>query len=352
MTFHLSATLAERRFDVTLDVGDTETVAILGPNGAGKSTLLAIAAGLLRPDRGRAALDGEVLFDIGEQGPTRWTPPHRRGVSLLAQDALLFPHLSAADNVAFGPRSKGASRSDAHRTAIEWLERVDAAELQARKPAQLSGGQAQRIAVARALASNPALLLLDEPLAALDVSVAPAIRRVLKDVLTDRMAVIVTHDVLDAFTLADRVIVVEGGRIVDAGPTRDLLARPRTPFAAGLAALNLLRGTRTPTGIRTTEGQHIRVDVPGEIHIGASVGVSIRPSLVTVAAEAPVAGNPDATTLTGVITDLEPRGDLVRVRSAVMAADLLPLRVAELDLAPGSRVWFTFRAGDALAYPL
>lgn len=212
-------------------------------------------AGLLVPDAGRATLNGRVLFDLAARGPSRWRPPHDRGVALLAQDALLFPHLSARDNVAFGPRSSGASRATAGARADEWLARVGASDLAARRPAQLSGGQAQRIAVARALAAEPALLLLDEPMAALDVSVAPALRRLLREVLADRTAVIVTHDVLDAYTLAGRVIVLERGRIVDAGPTRAVLDRPTTPFTANLVALDLLTGAaHGGTGLLTDSG--------------------------------------------------------------------------------------------------
>ncbi len=146
-------------------------------------------------------------------------PPHDRKVALLAQEPLLFPHLGVLDNVAFGPRSGGARRRTAHEAARRWLDEVDVADLADRKPGQLSGGQAQRVAVARALAAEPRLLLLDEPLAALDVAVAPALRQTLRRVLADRTVVLVTHDVLDALLLADRVVVLEGGRVVESGPT-------------------------------------------------------------------------------------------------------------------------------------
>ncbi|MET1016771.1 MAG: ABC transporter ATP-binding protein [Leifsonia flava] len=360
MTFAFAATVAERGFDVELTIAEGETVALLGPNGAGKSTLLNLIAGLIRPDSGRAVLDDRVLFDVpadprGTRAAnnairSRWMPPHARGVSLLAQDALLFPHLTVLDNVAFGPRSAGVHRAEADARAHDWLRRVDAAELSARKPGQLSGGQAQRIAVARALASDPGLLLLDEPLAALDVSVAPAIRRMLRDVLADRTAVIVTHDVLDAFTLADRVVVLEAGRIVDIGPTRQVLDRPSTQFAAGLAALNLLLGTASGDGIRTDAGSRVAVPVGQSLPEGARVGVAIRPALVSVSATEPF--DPALNILPGVIIDLETRGDLIRVRTDHLAADVTPGVVADLDLSSGARVWLAFRPTDAVAYPL
>ena len=359
MTFTFAATVAERGFDVELTIAEGETVALLGPNGAGKSTLLNLIAGLIKPDSGRAVLDDRVLFDVPAvpRGPrsasgirSRWMPPHARGVSLLAQDALLFPHLSVLDNVAFGPRSAGVHRAEADTRAHDWLRRVDAAELSERRPGQLSGGQAQRIAVARALASDPGLLLLDEPLAALDVSVAPAIRRMLRDVLADRTAVIVTHDVLDAFTLADRVVVLESGRIVDIGPTRQVLDRPSTQFAAGLAALNLLLGTASADGIRTDAGSQVAVPVGRPFPEGARVGVAIRPALVSVSATEPL--DTALNILPGVIIDLETRGDLIRVRTDHLAADVTPGVVADLDLSSGARVWLAFRPTDAVAYPL
>ena len=341
MTFSFSAAVAARGFEVALSVAPGETVAILGPNGAGKSTLLGLTAGLLRADSGRAVLDDTVLFDsVGGS----FTPPHRRGVSLLAQEPLLFPHLSALENVAFGPRSAGVPRAAARATARHWLAEVEALDLADRRPAQLSGGQAQRVAVARALASDPKLLLLDEPMAALDVSVAPALRRMLRRVLAGRTVLIVTHDILDAFTLADRVVVLDGGRIVDQGPTREVLERPRSAFTAGLAALNLLVGVRSQRGIRLADGSEI--SGASDLVVGASAAAAVRPSAVRVSLDEPAAAN----RLRGEVLDLEPRGDLVRVRSARLAADLAPALVADLDLAPGAAVWFAFDESDVSIY--
>ena len=342
MTFTFAAAVAARGFDVSLSVAAGETVAVLGPNGAGKSTLLQLAAGLLHADSGRAVLDDTVVFDTAGTGI--FLPPHRRGVSLLAQEALLFPHLSVEDNVAFGPRSGGASRASARATARHWLSEVDALELADRRPAQLSGGQAQRIAVARALASGPKLLLLDEPMAALDVSVAPALRRMLRRVLADRTVLVVTHDILDAYTLADRVVVLDGGRIVEQGPTRDVLERPRSAFTAGLAALNLLGGVRTARGIRIDDGSEIVGD--STLATGTPAAASVRPSAVRVSLDEPSSGN----RMRDEVLDLEPRGDLVRVRSRRLSADLPPSLVADLDLTPGAGVWFGFDAGDVSIY--
>jgi molybdate transport system ATP-binding protein len=350
VTLEFAAVVEDRGFDVELTVAEGETLAVLGPNGAGKSTLLALIAGLLRPDHGTARLGDRLLFDVDGLGCGPSLRPHERGVSMLAQDALLFPHLSALDNVAFGPRSAGVPRREAGRRAADWLARVDATGLADRRPVQLSGGQAQRVAVARALAAGPDLLLLDEPMAALDVSVAPALRRTLRDVLADRTAIVVTHDVLDAFTLADRVVVLEGGRVVDAGPTHDVLERPTTPFAAGLAGLDLLTGTAHGGGVRLEDGTLLTARSADGLPAGAAAAVAVRPSAVRVSTGSPASPTPSENVLDVVVTDLEPRGDVVRVRAGDVSADVPPGVVAGLDLVPGSAVRFSFDAGDAVAY--
>ena len=344
MTFRMEARLAERSIDLALTVAPGETVAVLGPNGAGKSTLLALAAGLLRADSGRATLGETVLFDSAARV---FTPAHGRGVSLLAQDALLFPHLTVLENVAFGPRSAGASRTTSREMARRWLDEVEASELADRRPVQLSGGQAQRVAVARALASDPGLLLLDEPLAALDVSVAPAIRRMLRRVLADRTVVVVTHDVLDAYTLADRVVVLDRGAVVERGRTRAVLERPRDPFTAGLAGLTLFVGERTQRGIRLGDGREVAGDAVETVGVGAPAAAAVRPTAVSVSVGEPA---DVANRMPGTVLDLEPRGDLVRVRAAGVAADVTPALVADLDLTVGSPVWFGFGAADVAVY--
>ncbi|WP_432398456.1 sulfate/molybdate ABC transporter ATP-binding protein [Pseudarthrobacter sp. L19] len=362
MTFTLDAVVADRGLDVSLNLGAAETVAILGPNGAGKSTLLSVIAGLIRPDSGTAALDGRALFHLGG-GRTVWTQPHRRGTALLAQEALLFPHLTALDNVAFGPRSAGAGRAAAREAAARWLAEVEATDLAGRRPGELSGGQAQRVAVARALAADPGLLLLDEPMAALDVHAAPLLRRLLKRVLAGRRAIIVTHDVLDAYMLADTVVVLEAGRIVEQGPTREVLTRPRSKFAAGLAGLNLVPGTVTAGGLLPdpagggpgapggqgapgTElaGRHEDTPVPGQAGVAA-----FPPSAVSVFPDLPHGSPRNAFAVT--VTDLEPHGDQIRVRAGDLAADITPAASADLSLAPGVRAYFVVKAAAVSIYP-
>jgi molybdate transport system ATP-binding protein len=343
--------VAGRGFDVALTVGPRETVAVMGPNGAGKSTLLAVIAGLLRPDSGRAELNGRTLFDLSP-GRSRWTPPHHRGTALLAQEPLLFPHLNALENVAFGPRSAGTAKHRARADAIRWLAEVEAQELHDRRPAELSGGQAQRVAVARALAADPGLLLLDEPMAALDIHSAPLLRRLLKRVLADRPAIIITHDVLDALMLADRVVILEGGRISEEGPTREVLERPRSTFAAGLAGLNLIPGTLTRDGLRTSDGQTIagHTEDAGAAGEGERAAVAVfPPSAVSVFLD-DAHGSP-RNYFEVTITDLEPHGDLIRVRAGSLAADITPAASADLGLAPGLPVHFVVKAMAVAIYP-
>lgn len=350
MTFSFQAAVAGRGFDVTLDVAPGETVAVMGPNGAGKSTLLSSIAGLLKPDTGRAELEGRALFHL-DASHHRWTPPHGRGAALLAQEPLLFPHLSALDNVAFGPRSAGVPKGEANRQALHWLAEVEAADLAARRPAELSGGQAQRVAVARALAANPALLLLDEPLAALDIHSAPLLRRLLKRVLAGRQAIIVTHDVLDALMLANRVVILEAGRIVEEGPTRGVLERPRSAFAAGLAGLNFLPGTLTDGGLRTGGGLKVagHHEEAGPAQKPGGPGVAVFPPSAVSVFLTDAHGSP-RNSFPVMVTDLEPHGDQVRVRADGLAADITPAASADLGLVPGMTVHFVVKAAAVSVY--
>jgi len=343
VSLRLAARLADRGVDLTLDVAAGETVALLGPNGAGKSTALAVTAGLLVPDEGYVEVAGR---------PVGRLLPHRRGVALLAQDPLLFPHLTARDNVAFALRAHGVRRGPARDRAHELLELVGVGDLAGRRPSALSGGQAQRVAVARALAADPDVLLLDEPMAALDVAVTPALRRTLREVLADRTALLVTHDALDALLLADRVVVVEAGRVVEEGPTAEVLTRPRSRFAARIAGLDLVAGRWHDGAVETPAGLRVQ-GLPGDdapAEGGRAVAV-FSPAAVSVFAGDP--GGSPRNALPVVVTDLEPYGDRVRVRGHVaadphttLAADVTPQAAAELDLVPGARVAFSVKATE------
>ena len=243
--------------DLDLEVARGEVVALLGPNGAGKSTVLSALAGLLPAGSSTVVLDGEVLDSSSETAPDGvraggpdgrrvvHVPARSRRVGTVFQDYRLFPHLSALENVAFGLRARGVPATDARSRARAELARVGLAEHAGRTPGALSGGQAQRVAVARALAPDPRLLLLDEPLAALDAESRVLLRSALGDVLRDVSAatVLVTHDPVDAVALADRVVVLEDGVEVQRGTPTAVLTDPHTPYVASLTGATLWRPT-------------------------------------------------------------------------------------------------------------
>ncbi|CCQ16817.1 Molybdate ABC transporter, ATP binding protein [Rhodococcus sp. AW25M09] len=354
---HISATLGVRGIDLELDVEEGETVAILGPNGAGKSTLLQLVSGSVLPDSGDVRLGEDVLTDTSSR---IFVPIHARGVATLAQDALLFPHMDARTNVAFAPRSTGANRAHANGVADRWLDAVGASHLAGRRPAQLSGGQAQRVAIARALAADPRLLLLDEPLAALDVETAPAVRRVLRTVLREsaRTALIVTHDLLDVVALADSVAVIDNGRVVERGSVADVLTTPRSEFGARIAGVNLLSGRAVDaddtTSLTTSWGMKVRGS--GRHATGTPLVAVFSPAAVSVHPTPPHASPRNVFEV--VIEEMEVQGSGIRVRSRPhpdgspgMAADITPAAVSDLGLEPGRSVFFVVKSREVALHP-
>jgi molybdate transport system ATP-binding protein len=241
-------------------------LAVVGPNGSGKSTLLDVVAGRLRPDSGSVRVGDRVVTDVGRGVHVR---PEKRSVGLLGQDALVFPHLSARENVAFGPRAAGVPAARARAEADERLAAVGLQGLEGRRPLQLSGGQRQRVAVARALAAEPEVLLLDEPFSQLDVRTAAELRDVVRSELrrTGTTAVLVTHDVLDAVALGDELAVLVDGVVVERGTPAEVLDRPRHPFSAALAGVNLVVG-------ETVDGPHGPVLVAGAVCVPCPAGVA------------------------------------------------------------------------------
>jgi molybdate transport system ATP-binding protein len=342
-------------FDVEVDlaVAPGQVLALLGPNGAGKTTVLRAVAGLEPLRRGRIELAGRLLDD----GAGRFVQPADRSVGLVFQDYRLFPHLSVRGNVAFGPRAAGAGRRRCGELADHWLDRLDLAGLADRRPAELSGGQAQRVALARALAAGPQALLLDEPLAALDVRTRPAVRMSLREHLADFAGpvVVVTHDPVEALLLADRLVVLEGGRIVQAGPPAEVARRPATDFVARLVGLNLLTGRpgERPNEV-ALDGGGTFVGRPAE-PAGASerLLVAVRPSAITVHRRPPTASSA-RNVWSGTVDGLEPLPDRVRVHVAgrpAVLVDLTPDAVRDLDLAGGREVWLSVKATEADVYP-
>ncbi|MFD4369286.1 sulfate/molybdate ABC transporter ATP-binding protein [Rhodococcus sp. NPDC058521] len=345
---YVQVKLRDRGVDLAFEVEQGEVLAVLGPNGAGKSSILAMVAGLVNPDEGRIELNGRVLTD-SEAGTS--VPPHGRSVALLAQEPLLFPHLTVEANVAFAPRSAGLGHRRARALALRWIDEVGATELAKRRPRELSGGQAQRVAVARALAADPQLLLLDEPMSALDVTAAPALRVLLRRVLREaqRTALIVTHDILDALALADRVIVVDGGRIVESGPVHDVLTRPRSGFAARIAGLDLVEGRIEGGVLVASDGTTVSGAAESEVDVDASGVAVFAPSSVGIHVHTPE-GSP-RNTFRVIVSEMETRGNVIRVRGATesgleLSADVTAAAVAELDLVPGASVYFAVKATE------
>ena len=345
MTLRAELLVASRSLDLRLDVPAGRTLAILGPNGAGKSTTLACLAGLLRPDSGQVSLGDRTLYS---EKANAWVPPHQRSVGLLAQEPRLFPHLSVLENVAFGPRSSGMPRRQARAVALEWLGEVDLLQRANDKPGQLSGGQAQRVAIARALAAQPELVLLDEPLSSLDVQAKPDVRQLLRRVLAGRTTVLVTHDILDAILLADEVAIAEHGRIVERGPTTQVLSRPTSAFAARSAGLNLIRGVAEGSAVRSPEGLRVEGLPEDSLRDGQAAVAVFSPNAVSVFRSPPV-GSP-RNTFDAEVTELEPHGHQVRVHTAYVAADVTPAAVADLDLVPGAKVALSVKASEVAVY--
>jgi molybdate transport system ATP-binding protein len=343
------AVVESRAVDIEFTVSAGEVLAILGPNGAGKSTILHVIAGLVRPDDGLVRVGDRVLTDTAAG---THVATHDRQVGLLLQDPLLFPHLTVAANVAFSPRS---SRADAAR----WLGEVEASELAERMPRQLSGGQAQRIALARALAAEPDVLLLDEPLAGLDVGVAATMRKLLSRVLVrdGRSAVLITHDLVDVLTLADTVLVLEDGRIAEEGSTAAVLGAPRSRFGARFAGVNLVIGTAGPDGVLTTQQGLAWHGVPGpDTVVGQPAVALFSPAAVAVYRDVPH-GSP-RNTVPVTVAELDSRGPAIRVRAQEqsdgvpgIAADITADSAAELRLTPGERVYFSVKAQEVTLLP-
>lgn len=353
----LRAVVSDRGLDVEFSVAAGEVLAVLGPNGAGKSTTLHVIAGLIRPDAGVVRLGTRVLTDTaaGVQVAT-----HDRRVGMLLQDSLLFPHLRVATNVAFGPRSRRLlSASPARDAALRWLREVGAEDLADRRPRQLSGGQAQRVAIARALAAEPELLLLDEPLRGLDVAAAASIRAVLRDVVgrTGCAAVLVTHDLLDVFALADRVLVLEAGKIVEIGRVAEVLAAPRSHFGARIAGVNLVSGTvGTDGALRTRSGLRWYGTAGAEVGVGQEAVAVFAPASVAVYPDPPHGSPRNTVEVTVAELDVHGPGVLVRGTEQAdgapgLAASITADAAAELQLAPGERVWFSVKAAEVSLHP-
>ena len=359
----LDAHLVVRRpsftLDIALAVAPGEVVALLGPNGAGKTTALRALAGLIALDDGHIALDDRLLDSPADR---LFVAPEQRRIGLGFQDYLLFPHLSALENVAFGPRCQGIARGAAREQAADWLGRVGLAEHTRTKPRQLSGGQAQRVALARALVTEPRLLLLDEPLAALDARTRLDTRAQLSGHLAGfpGATVLVTHDPLDAMMLADRLVIVEDGAVVQTGDAATITSRPQTDYVARLVGLNLYRGRASGSTVELAGGFALTTANSPSPSPSTSLSpsrsgevfVAFPPAAVSLYTSRPD-GSP-RNTWPAVVASIARHGDSLRIELTGpirVAADVTPAAAVHLDLAPGREVWASLKATEATSYP-
>lgn len=348
MTLHANLVItrgAAFRLELDLTIAPGQVVALLGPNGAGKTTALRALAGLLPIDKGHIHLDNQVW----DEPPGAFVPTEQRPIGVVFQDYLLFNHMSARDNVAFGLRARGAPRAEANQRAEAWLAKVGLDGHTNARPRSLSGGQAQRVALARALATNPGLLLLDEPLAALDASTRVHIRAELGRHLREYPGhtLLVTHDPLDAMVLADHLVIIENGAIVQQGPPARVARQPRTDYVAKLVGLNLYRGTADDTTVTLAAGRlTIATPTSGSVH------VAFPPTAVSLHPEPSVGSPRNSWPVT--VTHVEQHAHTVRVHldgAPSVLADVTPATVAELHLVPGTRLYATVKATEITTYP-
>lgn len=327
------------RVDVVLDAAAGETVAIMGPSGAGKSTLLDALAGLVPLNGGEVVVAGRTVERAA--APRVHTPPMHRGVVLLGQDPRLFPHLSARENVAFGPRAAGTPAAEARADADAWLDRVGLGGLGSRTPRELSGGEQQRMAIARALAASPRVVLLDEPLVALDPVTASEIRGMLREQLVGVTTVAVTHDAGDAVALAERVFVIEAGAVVQSGPVRQVLGAPASAFVASVADMNRMPGIAARGGW---------TDAAGRVLMGADAGVEgVALAAVFRPGDVRIVDGAGVNAWAADVVRVEPTLAGVRVRTTAGVVD-----VAETGAqwAPGDTVWLHVEPSRVRFVPL
>jgi len=333
--------------DVALAIAPGRTLALLGPNGAGKSTTVRALAGIVPIDRGQISLDGRVLDDP-EQGV--FIPPDQRKVGVVFQDYLLFPHLSVRQNIAFALRSRRVDRNTAHQLANQWIGNLDLGPVAERKPQALSGGQAQRVALARALIGNPELLLLDEPLAALDVTARAETRRLLARHLEvyPGPRLLITHDPHEAFLLADIIHVIENGAVTQVGTADDIRLKPRTQYVADLAGSNLFRG-RVLNGLIHLDGVDLQA---ADSSISGQVLVIIPPRVIALHRNLPE-GSPRNVWRSRVHL-VERLGDRMRVQMGPplpITAEVTRSAGDTLGLEPGVEIWISIKATEIVLEP-
>ena len=349
------------RLEADLCAAPGEVLGILGPNGAGKTTLLRALSGLEALTTGSIHLGSLTLDDAAT---ATFVPAQHRPVGLVFQNYRLFPHLDVRDNVAYAPRVQGTGRRQARAAADTWLERLDLTALATRRPHQISGGQAQQVALARALAADPSFLLLDEPLSALDAKTRLEVRAHLRRHLDQfpGPVLIITHDPLEAMIMADRLVVIENGRVVQQGSPAHVASQPATQYVARLVGLNLYTGTLdvatrrvlldTGGTFTVTLGDDDAASAP-EGQSTRPVLVGVRPSAISIHTVRPAGASP-RNLWQGTVVALELLADRVRVQvdaTPPALVDISSAAVGDLGLRPGTSVWLSAKATETEAYP-
>jgi molybdate transport system ATP-binding protein len=338
-----------------LDLAAGDTLVLLGESGSGKTTLLRMLAGLVAADRGRIELDGGVWLDTGRGIAL---DAASRPVGYVFQDYALFPHLTVAENVGFGLRAAGLGRAEARRRTDAALERFRLGPLADRRPGALSGGQQQRVAVARALVLEPALLLLDEPLSALDLATRRQVRAELRETLRAHpgVGIYVTHHPMEALVFGERIAVMADGRIAQVGTADEILRRPRSAYVAEFVGLNLLAGRvvrREPGGLArfaTADGEIVVADPVA----ADDAFIAVSPHAIVVSREPPAGSAQNV--FAGRVRELVPEPPLgERVRVALdthppLVAEVTRGAAASLGLAPGVGVYAAFKATGVTPY--
>lgn len=350
MSLNVDIKSTERKLDAAFHLDSNESLAIVGPNASGKSSVLLGIAGLLAPDYGVITLDGKTVFAAGAGMRSVNVPVHKRGLAMLVQRPLLFPHMSVRHNVEFGPRSLGLGRAEAKVRAMHWLERVEIAHLADRRSIDLSGGQAQRVALARALAVEPTLLLLDEPMAALDAEAVPAMRSLLAEVAQERSTILVTHDLLDAISMSTRALVVENGRVSDEGPTERVLLQPRTSFGARLGGLNVIRGVGDGRDcLAMPDGRRVYGAAQSELEVGKPAIAVFNPRSVVVTRTHVETSARNS--FLAKIDSISERDGRCRLSAGGFLVDITVGALVGLNLSQGQSVYLMVKAMEVSLYP-
>jgi molybdate transport system ATP-binding protein len=331
-----------------LDVKPGELLALLGPNGSGKTTLLRCLAGLIPLDAGHIAID-DVLVD--DPSTDTFVEADKRPIGFVHQSYLLFEHMTVLENVAYGLRARNKPKAEARATARQWIDRVGLSAYATDRPRSLSGGQAQRAALARALATNPRLLLLDEPLAALDAGTRSGVRRDLLRYLEtfDGMRILVTHDPVDAYALADRVAILDAGCVVQTGTLSEVTAHPRSRYVADLVGVNLVAGTVADGVLTSRTGAQVVIAE----HVTGRAFAVIRPNSIALARE-PSTGSSPRNIWEGTIGDIDRLGDRMRINVdgiLPLAAEITPAALEALQLRPGDKIYTSVKATEIEVYP-